>query len=185
MSDRTNLNVPAQLRPSNLSSDVGLRWVPEYGGEYAVTDDGRVFSFKKQTPSEKTPSEHEFGYDVVHLWSSNEREAFNVHRLVLRAFEREPEGDEECRHLNGNPADNRIENLEWGTRSDNISDAIRHGSDNSRGENNPRSKLTASDVREIRSMEGQASARRVCQQFNMSPQAIRDIWRGKTWTHIE
>lgn len=50
-----------------------------------------------------------------------------VHRAVLLAFVGPPpEGYEAC-HINGNPADNRLENLRWGTRSDNLRDAVRHG----------------------------------------------------------
>lgn len=32
-----------------------------------------------------------------------------------------------CRHLNGNPYDNRLENLAWGTPSENMLDKVRHG----------------------------------------------------------
>jgi len=39
-----------------------------------------------------------------------------VHRAVLLAFVGPPEPGEVCRHLNGNPRDNRVENLAWGTR---------------------------------------------------------------------
>lgn len=50
-----------------------------------------------------------------------------VHTLVLTAFCcPRPEGME-CLHGDGNPANNRINNLRWGTRSENIFDAIRHG----------------------------------------------------------
>ena len=50
-----------------------------------------------------------------------------VHRLVLAAFVGPcPEGME-VRHLNGDPTDNRLENLTYGTRAENIADAVRHG----------------------------------------------------------
>ena len=55
-----------------------------------------------------------------------------VHRLVLAAFTGEfPEGMQVC-HNNGNPQDNRIENLRWGTISDNTNDRVRHGTHNQR-----------------------------------------------------
>ena len=52
---------------------------------------------------------------------------YKAHQLVLFAFVGPmPEGME-CRHLNGNPSDNRADNLKWGTRKENIHDAMRHG----------------------------------------------------------
>ena len=50
-----------------------------------------------------------------------------VHELVLLAFVGAKPPKHECRHLNGDPADNRLENLAWGTRSENIKDAVAHG----------------------------------------------------------
>jgi hypothetical protein len=32
-----------------------------------------------------------------------------------------------CRHLDGNPINNRLENLRWGTHKENKADAIKHG----------------------------------------------------------
>jgi hypothetical protein len=50
-----------------------------------------------------------------------------IHRLVLSAFVGPlPEGLV-SRHLNGNAADNRLDNLAYGTQKENVQDAIRHG----------------------------------------------------------
>ena len=46
-----------------------------------------------------------------------------VHRCVLCAFKGEPySSNHVARHLNGDPSDNSIENLEWGTRAQNADD---------------------------------------------------------------
>ena len=51
----------------------------------------------------------------------------DVHALVLEAFVGpRPDGMEAC-HNNGDPADNRLENLRWDTRRENALDRIRHG----------------------------------------------------------
>lgn len=50
-----------------------------------------------------------------------------IHVLVVRTFLGLPKEGEEIRHLNGNPHDNRLENLAYGTRADNMQDMIRHG----------------------------------------------------------
>jgi len=65
------------------------------------------------------------GYRYVNL--TNPRRCVNINVLVLEAFvSRRPFGSD-SRHLNGDRADNRLANLRWGTRSENILDAVRHG----------------------------------------------------------
>lgn len=50
-----------------------------------------------------------------------------VHQLILKTFIGEPKNGQEVRHLNGVPTDNRLENLEYGTRSENIRDIYLQG----------------------------------------------------------
>ena len=50
-----------------------------------------------------------------------------VHRLVLEAFVGPCPPGMETRHLNGNPKDNRLVNLAWGTPSENSQDTKDHG----------------------------------------------------------
>lgn len=50
-----------------------------------------------------------------------------VHILVLETFVGPRSPGQECRHLNGDPADNRLANLAWGTSTENAQDTIRHG----------------------------------------------------------
>lgn len=51
-----------------------------------------------------------------------------VHRLVLEAFVGPCPPGMETRHLNGNPKDNRLENLAWGSATENAQDTKDHGS---------------------------------------------------------
>lgn len=54
-------------------------------------------------------------------------EAFpHVHKLVLEAFVCPRPAGMVCCHINGNPSDNRLENLRWGTLHDNAADKRRH-----------------------------------------------------------
>lgn len=72
------------------------------------------------------PSEVHGGYLSVNLGAGVRR---SVHTLVLEAFVGpRPEGAV-CRHLNGNPKDNRLANLAWGTPGENRRDTVKHGND--------------------------------------------------------
>jgi len=113
--------------------------VPGFVGQYQVSNKGRVRSLDREieqmsrweTPYKKNirgvilrPGRMTAGHMSVSLGRSNSQ---CVHKLVLLAFVGfAPEGYE-CLHDNGDPADNRLENLRWGTRGDNIRDAHRHG----------------------------------------------------------
>ena len=59
-------------------------------------------------------------YLVVHLSKSNNRRAKIVHRLVAEAFIPNPKNKSQVNHKDGNKANNKINNLEWVTQSENM-----------------------------------------------------------------
>ena len=68
------------------------------------------------------------GYELVGLRNAKgERETRTVHTLVLLAFVGPCPPGQEARHLNGDPLDNRLENLAWGTKEENEQDKFAHG----------------------------------------------------------
>ena len=89
-------------------------WKPVPGHEnYLVSDQGRVAKVMKPGYASK------LRYPFVTLGEVGKRVNYYVHELVLRAFVGErPEGAV-VRHLNDVPTDNRLENLKWGSRSEN------------------------------------------------------------------
>jgi len=66
------------------------------------------------------------GYDYVCIKKGNRYYRRLVHRLVAIAFLLNPENKKEINHKNGIKTDNRVDNLEWATRCENI----RHAFDN-------------------------------------------------------
>lgn len=67
------------------------------------------------------------GYASVGLRKNTVPRTARVHVLVATAFLQRGLGHTHVRHLNGDPGDNRVENLAWGTPSENGLDTVRHG----------------------------------------------------------
>jgi hypothetical protein len=67
------------------------------------------------------------GYRGVTLMVDKKVKEFKVHILVARTFIPNPDDKPEVNHINGVKDDNRIENLEWTTKSENILHAFRTG----------------------------------------------------------
>lgn len=108
--------------------------VPGYEGFYEASNLGRIRSVERTSANgRKRPSivlsafTNPNGHQQVHLSRENVKRTHWVHRLVLLAFVGPPPANSEALHRNGDPADNRLENLAWGTRSENALDQVRHG----------------------------------------------------------
>lgn len=105
-------------------------WVFTGYDGYYVSDTGHVWGpgqhgnpgLMKARPGNK------YGHLEVSFKVNGERIHKYVHRLVAEAFIPNPYGYPLVRHLDDDPTNNCVENLEWGTQADNMRDAIRTGS---------------------------------------------------------
>jgi len=114
----------------------------------------------------------------------------SVHRFVLEAFIGPCPPGHECNHKNGVKNDNRLENLEWVTKSENTKHSYRvlyppemfHHHD---GDNNPNSSISEEAVLQIREMAAKGYPQWVMEiKFKMSQSQISAIILRKSWRHI-
>lgn len=125
-----------------------------------------------------------YGHQMISVKVDGRHTSRQVHRLVLEAFVGPcPEGME-CRHLDGNPANNHVDNLRWGTHVDNMADRKAHGT-NTTGEKHHKAQLTADDVYEIRRRCGSGEpVAKVARDYQMSWSAVDHIKHRRNWRHI-
>ena len=105
-----------------------------------------------------------------------------AHRLIAKAFIPNPDNKPQVNHINGIKTDNRVVNLEWNTRSENIKHADNSGLRNLKGENNSRSKLSEIDVFEIRKSDKPIIF--LSKKYNVGRNCISKVLHKKTWKHI-
>jgi hypothetical protein len=124
------------------------------------------------------------GHRTVMFKGSKKR--YLVHRLMLETFVGPCPSGMECRHLNGDPGDNRLDNLCWGTPADNQADRVKHGTSN-RGERCACAKLTREDVRTARELwsTGRLSKTALAGKYGVNWQTMSDAIEGKTWAWLD
>ena len=97
--------------------------VPGYEGFYRVSTLGRVESLRHKRTSKPgilKGSVSTQGYVRVELWRDKHPKVISVHRLVAKTFIPNPDNLPQVNHIDGDKANNRVENLEWVTSKQNV-----------------------------------------------------------------
>jgi hypothetical protein len=162
------------------------RAVVEYEGKYEVSNMGRIRSLYdnhgnlRVSPrilklSKKTHSNHlqTFLYD-----DKGRKQTKQVHRLMLEAFVGPCPDGMESSHLNNIASDNRLENLRWETRQENMGRF-----DRSKCSNTKLNKQKILEIRRLRKDKGYLN-REIGAIYNVSAGAISNICNRKSWKHI-
>lgn len=137
----------------------------------------------------RKPSLDNSGYFGLKLFNGSKNyKSFKIHQLVAQNFLIKMENETEINHKNGIKTDNRLENLEWCSRSENQKHAYKLNLQPSRkGEAHPRSQLTASQVKEIRRtyIPYKYTVQQLSKEYGVSYKLISNIIYKKTWQSIE
>lgn len=181
--------------------------IPGYEGIYQASTLGRFRSMVKRMRTRVgdilNGSQLAIGYCYIRLTDANGlKTRHSAHRLILHTFD-PLQGWEtlDVNHKNGKKGDNRVVNLEWMTRAENILHAIhliktfqanrapkkvRVAKGRAKGEDIKNSKLTADDVREMRRLYDAGTKQKVIAQlFNVCGPTVSMIVRRKQWAHID
>ena len=102
-----------------------IKDVKGYEGLYQISDSGVVISSK--TGKELKPWKNNKGYQCIDLTKDGERKHVLLHRLVAENFVPNPNNHPIVLHLDNNKLNVSPENLQWGTYSENNTQAIRDG----------------------------------------------------------
>lgn len=174
------------------------QWLPiaGYEGIYEVSNRGSIRSHRfwrgrgeesRGRPHKLGLSTGEYGHMFARLFSDGTTRTLSVGRLMLLAFkgpDPDPAKKWAC-HWDGNPANNVIDNLYWGTNSDNQMDRVRHGTSN-RGSRNGHAKLKEEDARDIKSRikAGERNRDISLDYPHVDPSVISGIRIGRLWAHL-
>ncbi len=99
----------------------------KYKGKYQVSNLGNIKSLSYNHSGKERilkPYKKESGYLYIDLFAKGKRKTYRVSRLVALAFIDNPEGKREVDHINTIKDDNRVENLRWVTRKENMANPL-------------------------------------------------------------
>lgn len=148
-------------------------------GSYTIYEDGRVYSHISKKFLKQSLSKHS-GYLVYGS------KLGSVHRLIVTHFIGAIPDGMVVNHKDGNKLNNRVDNLEIVSQSENQKHAFRHGLQlPQKGETNGAAKLSNEDCEELCQMllAGHSNDD-IGKKFNLHPRYVSLIRHGRRWKHI-
>ena len=164
-----------------------MKMIAGFDGRYSITQDGRVYSHISS--KYLSPCDDAYGYKIVKLYLGKRKTTKKIHRLVAEAFLPNPEKCKLVLHGVLGKKVNSVENLRWGTYSDNREDAETFNErplEFVRGSSHGNSKLTNDQVLEIYDLahNSKLTQKFIGDQFGVTNAAVSNIKRGTQWSHI-
>ncbi len=153
---------------------------------YEFHEDGFIISRVKSRPRILKPIKMGAYVGLQLLRSDGHIEKAYLHRLICEAHRGACPDGMECRHIDGDKANNAASNLAWGTKSQNEADKTRHGTLQV-GERNPMSKLTEKQVRAMRDHRHETgeSYAKIAGKFGVSTMTAYRAVTRKLWRTVK
>jgi hypothetical protein len=151
---------------------------------YFANEDGEIVSMCGPVPRVLVGNLDWQGYRKMVLVGDNgKHKTFKRASFVCRAFHGPRQPGMVARHLDGTKTNDRPSNLAWGTYRQNTADRYDHGTA-AIGSKNPRSRLSESQVREIRSgFAGSIVA--MARKYGVSEGAVAGVVYGRSWAWLK
>lgn len=161
---------------------------------YLVDENGTVASMTKGKWKLIKPYNDPGRYSIVTLCREGKAISRTVHRLVMEAWR--GKSALQVNHKNGNKQDNRLENLEYCTSSENRQHAYKTGLQDKTfeavrkvgksfyGEKHAGAKLSDEDATYILASKGAVPAASLAKCYGVSKTQIYYIWKGKSRKHL-
>ena len=157
--------------------------IHEWEGKYKINENGDVYSVKCEKIRARRIGTT--GYNEIILTKNYKQKSYKLHRLLMITFcPVENMENLVVNHIDGNPLNNDLTNLEWCTISENTQHAIRTGLINSDPEQCNLSKLNWKTVNEIRKKYGhdrQKTLTEIGEEYGVGRQTISNILNNVSW----
>jgi hypothetical protein len=160
--------------------------IKNYEELYQISNFGRIKRLKNnRTMKEKILKPYiNNGYYKLLLYKKGISKRYSVSRLVSMNFIPNPKNKPQVNHIDGNKLNNKVDNLEWCTISENQKHAFKLGLNSNKGEMNPSSRLKKDDIYFIRNNKDRYKRADFAKIFNVGERHIYKILSGEKWGHI-
>lgn len=171
------------------------RPIPEWEGLYEVSSRGRVRSLERHVrqrhgnvqvyPATDRKLSWNGRYFHVSLTDRQRRKVQLVHQAVAGAFIGPRKPGMHTNHIDGDPTNNQVDNLEYVTPQANRQHAVDHGFILPlRGEKHGSHKLDAHSVITIRRLYGRVPTGKLARRYGVSASTVCDIAKRRSWRHL-
>ena len=149
---------------------------------YLVSNDGRVFSLISNRELKPYAKSRGYGYKrrdyTVSITHNGKQRHPKISRMVAMAFIPNPLNKEQVNHIDGNPLNNHVSNLEWTTNEENRQHAVENWL--------TRKGFTKEQFEQIKDLSLQGySVKDISAITGVHPHCIKDIRRGLNHNDVE